>query len=73
MKLQIRQERLKNKWTQEYVANKVNITPESVSLIETGRRKPSYDVLVKLEDLFGKTHRELFAVAHGAQTKNYSS
>ena len=35
-----------------------------VALLETGKRKPSYEVLVKLEDLFGMTHRELFAEAH---------
>ena len=63
MKLHLRQERENKNWTQEYVAEQVGITPEAVSMIETGQRKPSYDVLVKLEDLFHKNHRKLFAVA----------
>ena len=29
--------------------------------IETGKQKPSYDVLVKLENLFHKSHRYLLA------------
>jgi len=62
MYLKIRQERQQHGWTQEYVAKQVGITNQAVNLIETGQRKPSYDVLVKLEDLFQKSHRQLFAV-----------
>lgn len=64
MILQIRQERIAQNWTQEYVAKCVGVTKPAIHDIETGRRKPSYDVLVKLEELFGRTHRELFAVAN---------
>jgi len=63
MYLNIRQERQKRKWTQEYVAKKVGLTKTAIHDIETGKQKPSYDVLVKLEDLFHKNHRKLFAVA----------
>ncbi len=64
MKLQIKQEREKHSWTQEYVAERVGITAESVSMLETGKRKPSYDVLVKLLDLYGYNDpRQLFAAA----------
>lgn len=63
MYLNIRQERLKHKWTQGFVAQKIGITQTMLQKIETGRRKPSYEVLVKLEDLFHKNHRQLFAVA----------
>lgn len=62
MYLNVRQERQKRHWTQEYVAKQIGITNQAVNLIETGQRKPSYDVLVKLEDLFHKNHRQLFAV-----------
>ena len=41
-----------------------------VRLIEIGRRNPSYDVLVKLEDLFHKSHRQLFAVADEHQEQD---
>ena len=64
MKLQIRQERKQRKWSQEYVANKIGVSKQAIQLIETGHRKPSYDVLVKLLDLYGyKDPRQLFAVA----------
>lgn len=56
----IRQERIKRGWSCEQVAEKVGITAEAVRLIETGERNPSYPVLIKLEDLFEMTHRELF-------------
>ena len=60
MKLKIRQERESRNWTQEYVARETGISKPMVHDIETGRRKPSYDVLVKLEDLFNANHRDLF-------------
>ncbi len=62
MLLNIRQERLKRNWTLEFVAKKVGLTCSTVHDMETGRCKPSYDVLVKLEDLFNLNHRQLFAV-----------
>lgn len=62
MYLSIRQERLKRNWSQDFVAKRIDVTPETVHYIETGQRKPSYDVLVKLEDLFNLNHRQLFAV-----------
>lgn len=63
MKIYMKQERIKRGWTQEQIAHYIGITAEAVSMLESGQRKPSYEVLVKLEDLFGKTHRELFAEA----------
>lgn len=63
MILAIRAERLRRNWTQEYVAKKIGLTKTAICDIEKGKQKPSYEVLVKLEDLFGKTHRELFAEA----------
>lgn len=67
MERMIRQERISRGWTQEQVANAANITPEALSMIEAGKRNPSYPVLVKLENLFGMTHRELFAAAPGEE------
>lgn len=63
MKLAIRQAREKRGWTQKYVADKAGITQAMLQKIETGKRKPSYDVLVKLEDLFHMNHRKLFGGA----------
>lgn len=61
MILMMRQERLRRGWTLEYVAKQVGISNVAIQYLETEQCKPSYDVLVKLEDLFGMTHRELFA------------
>lgn len=52
MDLAMRQERIAKGWTQEYVAEKLGVSKASVQMLETGQRKPSFDVLVKLLDLF---------------------
>lgn len=63
MLLRIRQERLERQWTQEYVAKHAGITVPAVQYLETGKCKPSYDILVRLEDLFHLNHRQLFGAA----------
>lgn len=63
MILKMRLERKRRRWKLQDVADKIGVTPETILYIETGKRKPSYSVLVKLEDLFHKSHRWLFAVA----------
>ncbi len=65
----LRQERITRGWSMEYVAEKVGLTSEAIRLIENGDRNPSYPVLVKLEDLFQKSHRDLF----GGATPNKSA
>ena len=66
--LVLRQERIKRGWTLEYAAEQIGITKSAFGNIETAKRKPSYDVLCKLEDIFQETHRRLFAVADGENT-----
>lgn len=67
----LRQERIGRQWTQEYVAEKTGITKTAIQYLETGKCKPSYDVLVKLLDLFGYSDpRLLFAPAD--ETSNLS-
>lgn len=62
MTLMMRQERLKRGWSCEHIGKQIGVCAETVRLIETGQRKPSYDVLVKLLDLFGYNDpRQLFA------------
>lgn len=64
MFLVMRQERIRRGWTQDYVAEKIGTTKATVQMLETGKRKPSYDVLVKLLDLFNYSDpRELFREA----------
>ena len=69
MKLVMRRQRERRGWTQKQVADQVGVTLSLIQKIETGQRKPSYEVLVKLEDLFGMTHRQLFAVADDTPTE----
>lgn len=72
MKLMLRQERLRRGWTQQYVAEKAGVTKSAILLLETGKTKPSYDVLVKLLDLFDCTDpRLLFATATPEGGKEY--
>ena len=61
--LNIRKERLRRgtTWTQEYVGQQVGVTKQAIHDIETGKQNPSYDVLVKLENLFGLSHRYLLS------------
>ena len=64
VKTVLEQERIKIGMSREQLAQKIGITSEAVRLLENGKRKPSYDVLVKLLDLFGYSDpRELFAEA----------
>lgn len=57
----MRYERMKNGWSLDYVADHLNISNQAVSKIELLKtQNPSYDILVKLEDLFHLSHRQLF-------------
>ncbi len=58
--IRLREERLKRNWPQTQVAEKIGVSPQVVCDWEKGRVFPSYTSLVKLEDLFNMTHRELF-------------
>lgn len=69
MYIMLRQERIKKGWKQSEVAHSIGISKQMMNDIEAGRRKPSYDVLVKLENLFHKSHRQLFAVADETPSK----
>ena len=67
MELVLRQERRRRGWTQEYVAGKIGISRVAIQQFETGENKPSYDVLVKLLDLFDYSDpRILFGAANPA-------
>ena len=64
--LNIRQERINKGWTLDYVGRQVGLKKTAIHAIETGKCKPSYDVLMKLCKLFNVPHEQveqLFAVA----------
>lgn len=70
MKLMLRQEREARNWTLDFVARQIGTTKATVQMLETGQRKPSYNVLVKLLDLFNYSDpRKLFGVATPDNTK----
>lgn len=58
----IRMLRIQNRWTLRYVGDKVGLSSQSVHSIETLKRKPSYDVILRLEELFCKPHGELLSL-----------
>ena len=70
--LKIRQERIEKGWTQKYVGSTVGVSKQSIYDIETGKQKPSYDVLLKLLTLFEVKHcddiSKLFAPVEDFQT-----
>ena len=62
MTLQIEQERIKREWTKKHIADEIGLTKSAITQIFSGKIKPSYDVLVKLENLFEMGHQELFKI-----------
>lgn len=59
MRTALRRVRTLQGWSQADVATQLGITVQAYSLIETGKRDPSYPVLVALEDVFHTSHRVL--------------
>ena len=64
METMLRQERKQRGWSQQYVADIVGVSRVAIQQLETGSIKPSYDVLVKLLNLFDYDDpRKLFGAA----------
>lgn len=57
---QLKNIRLSNKWTQQFVANSIGITKASYSNIENGNRNPSMRVALKIQKLFNQPLEKLF-------------
>lgn len=49
----LKQIRLNNGWTQQYVADYLRITKATYSNIETGKRNPSLDLALRIQKMFG--------------------
>lgn len=56
---QLKQIRLENKWTQQYVADKIGITKSAYSNIENQNRSPSLKVAIQLQNSFGLSIEKL--------------
>ena len=52
MKTVLEQERMRLHLSRAQIAQAIGVSVEMIRLLETGQRKPSYDVLVKLMNLF---------------------
>jgi len=55
----MRQERIKRGWKQSYVSERIGLTQTAIHDIETGERRPSFNVLLKLCKLFEIEHGEI--------------
>ncbi|RSL29311.1 helix-turn-helix domain-containing protein [Salibacterium salarium] len=51
----LKKEREKREWSQEYLAEKIHVSRQSISKWETGKNYPSIEVIIDLSDLFGIT------------------
>lgn len=49
----VRQERLKRGWTQEELAEKIDMNPSFVGQVERGLKAASFDTLERLSRIFG--------------------
>jgi putative transcriptional regulator len=47
-------------WSQQLVAEKLEVSRQSVNAIETGKYDPSLPLAFKISRLFGKTIEEIF-------------
>lgn len=55
----LKKEREKRGWSQDYLAEKIYVSRQSVSKWETNKNYPSIEVIIHLSDLFGITIDEL--------------
>ena len=61
--LRIKKERKKGSLTLKVVAAEVGVTYQHISLIENGKRKPSWKLQQRLVNLFGVAAEQLFGDA----------
>ena len=60
MRNTIKVERAKKNWTQEDLANKIEVSRQSINSIETGKFIPSTILALKMAKLFQKKVEEIF-------------
>jgi putative transcriptional regulator len=56
---QMKKHRLKTKFTQKELAQKVGVTPEYISYLECGKKTPSMKTLNKIAEILNTTPSEL--------------
>lgn len=51
----IKEERLKKEWTQEHLAQLLNVSRPTISSWEVGRNYPDLETIIAISDLFGSS------------------
>lgn len=60
----------KNKgWTQEYLAERMGVTPNYLSSIERGHENPTFNTLLKLSDALKTPLRDMFDIVYEADPR----
>lgn len=65
----LKSERKKRNWSQDYLAEKIYVSRQSVSKWETNKNYPSIEVIINLSDLFEITIDELLRSDEGLKEK----
>ena len=65
MKNTIKVERAKKNWTQEDLANKIDVSRQSINSIETGKFTPSTVPALKMAKVFGTSVEIIFQLEKG--------
>lgn len=60
LKTNIRKLRTELGWSQEKLAEKINVSPSHITQIENGNRSPSIETIAKISNAFGVEYSDLF-------------
>ncbi|MCB2067482.1 MAG: helix-turn-helix transcriptional regulator [Erythrobacter sp.] len=60
MKNRLRVLRAEREWSQQDLADRLEVSRQSVNAIETGKYDPSLPLAFRIADLFGMTIEEIF-------------
>lgn len=60
MKNRLRVLRAEREWSQQDLAERLEVSRQSINAIETGRYDPSLPLAFKIADLFGLTIEDIF-------------
>lgn len=65
--------RKKNGMSQQDIADRLDISGNTVSQWETGARRPNIDMLIRLTEIFGCTADELLGISRAGQERKEES
>lgn len=60
MKNDMRELRLEREWSQQKLADQLDVSRQTINAIETGRYDPSLPLAFKIAKLFGKRIEQMF-------------